>query len=561
MVATKKSGETLETTNPAKVQFSLRWKIALVFSILFSTAFLLTLEAVTYGVTREADRQIKIDLTQALEGAASGVDVDMLTSLAENGEANAQGFSDDRRYLALMEWLDTIHTAEPDAWPYLYVPADKEGHIRFVVDLYANYDDQASSKFLELYKSNSGFILVGLREKTYRAVDAPLVETLKNWSNSIEGWNEAKNSWIAAGLMRLANWIADTGIAPQRDFGTYEDQYGRWASGYMPLVNASGEKVAGIGVDFQANMINNIRRQVRSSIWRTFLVSYFVLLTIFIFTSYKITKPIISLTDIAIEIGKNNQRLVLSQPKSKKKKDEIDLLGSALVDTYSKLQNANDQLKELSHQLISDREQYRKELARNLHDNVLSYLSVLTTNQQNVFDEKTMRENYQQVINRLRNTIFALRSPMMEYGLSIAIEDYLDSFEDCNVHEGYQIFFDIPDSEARFDNTIETHLFRIVQQALENAIKHSKATKIIIRGEITDERVDISIEDNGTGIFKEDYPELNLEKFKLNKKYGIVGMIERAGLIGATLTVKANTNGGTILEVDWQPQTAKKAAN
>jgi signal transduction histidine kinase len=553
MASIDKSGETLAEANQKKVQFSLRWKIALIFSILFSAAFLLTLEVVTSQVTREADQQIKTDLTQALEGVAVGVDVEMLVSLAENGEPNSQGFSDDPRYLSLLNWLDTIHTAEPDAWPYLYVPAEKEGYVYFVVDLYAKYDKASSSTFMELYKSNSGFILIGLEEQTYRAVDSPIVDTIKKWSGAANERSENSDSWLASVLWRLAEWLTESKIAPQRDFGTYGDQFGRWASGYMPLVNSAGEKVAGIGVDFRADMINEIRGEVRSTIWNTFSITYVILLTIIFLASYKITKPIITLTNDATVIGDNNYPIFVSEARVKNR-DEIDVLETVLVDTYEKLRKANQQLQELTHQLISDREQYHKELARNLHDNVLSYLSVLSPNRRPELDPETMRDNYQHVVDRLRATIFSLRPPMMEYGLPMAIEDYLDGFDNRIDDKNFQISLDIPKSEVRFDNATETHIFRIVQQALENAIEHANATQITIRGEIVEDHVNISIEDNGIGIFDGNAAQIDLEKYQSQKKFGLVGMIERATLIGGVLTIKANNSGGTIINISWEQQ-------
>jgi signal transduction histidine kinase len=546
-------GETPKIPNKSKVQFSLRWKIAVIFSFLFLAAFLLTLYVVTKQVTQEADNQIKTDLTQALEGAAAGVDIEMLIRLTETGETNAQGFSDDPRYLSLMDWLDTIHTAEPDAWPYLYIPAEQEGHVYLVVDLYAIYDPETSSTFMELYKSNSGYILIGLEEQTYRAVDAPLVATLKKWSKTVEGWNENTDSWLAARLWGLAEWLTDTNIAPKRDFGTYGDQFGRWASGYMPLLNSDGEKVAGIGVDFQADMINEIRAEVQNTIWDSFVISYFVILATIFLTSYKITKPIVTLTDLATEIGENNQRVAILETSGKKNKDEIDVLEAVLLDTYQKLGKANSQLQGLSHQLISDREQYRKELARDLHDNVLSYLSVLSTNQHKELDQESMQENYKQVISRLRATIFSLRSPMMEYGLSMAIEDYFDSFESLADETDYKITVEIPKSEARFDSATETHIFRILQQAFDNAIEHSKASEIKITGQICEAKIEIRIEDDGEGIPEKDNGEIDLDRYESRRKFGMVGMIERASLIGADLDIEVGSNGGTIVRLHWQP--------
>jgi signal transduction histidine kinase len=553
MVSNNRSGDTLDLGTKVKVQFSLKWKISLIFSIVFSILFLLILEGITILVTKEADQQIKTDLTQALEGAASGVDVDMLIELAETGLPNEQGFSDDHRYLSLMQWLDDVHTAEPDAWPYLYVPSEKEGYIYFVVDLYAIYEPLGSSTFMEEYKSNSGFILIGLEEQTYRAVDSPIVQKINGWANALEEKNPDSDSWVAAGLLNFSNWLTESNITPKRDFGTYGDQFGRWASGYMPLENSNGEKVAGIGVDFQADMINQIRGRVRSAIQNVFLISYLFMLPIVFLISIKLTKPIVDLTEIATRIKTNDELVVFNQPISKNNKDEIDVLERVLFDTYEKLQFANLQLQGLSHQLISDREKYRTELARNLHDNVLSYLSVLSTNQQKDLDQETMRANYKQVIERLRATIFSLRSPMMEYGIPMALEDYLDSYNELAEDGQLTISLNLDPSDTRFDNTTETHIFRIVQQAFENALEHAKATEVTIEGEISKDLIALSIIDNGKGVFDGNTEEIDLEEYESRRKYGMVGMIERAALIGANIEIKAGLNGGTIVEINWQP--------
>jgi signal transduction histidine kinase len=516
-------------------------------------AYLFTLQFVTTQITKAGDNQVKVDLTQALEGAAAGVDVDMLLDLAENGEPNEEGFSDDPRYVSLMTWLDTIHSAEPDAWPYLYIPAEQEGHVYFVVDLWAIYEQDSSSGFMELYKSNSGYILIGLEEQTYRAVDSPLVNALKRWSKSLEESNENSESWLAAQLWNFAEWLTETNLSSKRDFGTYGDQFGRWASGYMPLENDAGEKVAGIGVDFQADLINHIRDEAQTTIESSFFISYLIIMPLVLLVSVKITRPISELSEAAEVIGNNHHPVELPKPSNKPYRDELDVLEQVLYGTYLKLQNANQQLQGLSHQLISDREQYRQELARDLHDNVLSYLSVLSSNQPTEFDPEAMQENYRQVIARLRATIFSLRSPMMEYGLSMAIEDFIDHYESQIDQCHPKVCVEISPSEARFDPTTETHVFRIIQQAFENAIEHSKASEITISGVLSEELIEVAIQDDGKGIAGTEQPTLDFNHYEARRKFGMVGMVERAALIGAELEILPGSNGGTIIHLIWKP--------
>jgi signal transduction histidine kinase len=534
-----------------KVRFSLTWKVAAIFSLLFAAIFFLTLVGITDRVAQKADEQVMVDLIQVLEGTARAVDVDILMELAQEGKANAQGFSDDSRYLALMNKLNEIHAIEPDAWPYLYIPAEKEGYIYFVVDLYAIYDTSASSGFMELYKSNSGYILLGLEEQTFRAVDSYAVASLRALADRFQ--NEQGDSRFSSWLQVLADWLSDKKPFAPREFGTYGDQFGRWASGYMPLENSDGERVAGIGVDFRADTINQIRSEVGSTVKLSFTVSYLVMLPLVILISIKLTKPIVELTEIATSIGQNQKQVDLPDLVEKRFTDEINILEQVLFNTYRKLQNANAHLQGLSHQLITDREQYRKELARDLHDNVLSYLSVLSSNQPAELQPEAMQENYKQVINRLRATIFSLRSPMMEYGLTMAIEDMVDHFQSQASHEDIAVHLELPASEARFENPIETHSFRIIQQAFENGVEHAKASEIKISGIITEKLIEIKIEDNGTGLIERIDGEIDLDRYEAKQKFGMVGMIERASLIGARLEIDLRPEGGTMVTLRWQP--------
>ena len=273
----------MTTANPAvadagedrePIFISLRWKVLLGFTIIFTLVYFIALSIFTDISVTAADRQIQADLTQSMEGAAEGIDVDLLLELAETGTANDEGFSDDPRFIESLDFLDQVHTIEPDAWPYLYIPSENENEIYFVVDVWARYDPSSAGGFLEAYTSNSGFIIEGLSQQTYRAVDHPLVQDLTNYADSIE---EA-NPWFSGVLNGLAGWLTETGIFPKREFGTYGDQFGRWASGYMPLTNAEGQRVAAIGVDFQADTVNEVRNAVRTQVRNAFLIAYPLLL-------------------------------------------------------------------------------------------------------------------------------------------------------------------------------------------------------------------------------------------------------------------------------------------
>lgn len=327
-------------TSTTKVQISIRWKVLIGFTLLFTLVYVLALGLFTNLAIDAADGQIKEDLTQALVGAASGIDVDTLLELAETGLPNEEGFSDDPRFIAFLDWLDDVHTAEPDAWPYLYIPHEDEGYIYFVVDLLARYDINSSAAFMEAYKSNSGYILEGLKQLTYREVDTQFVQTLKNQADSLE----ESTPWLSNTLNGFANWLVDVGIQPKKEFGTYGDQFGRWASGYIPLANAEGENVAAIGVDFEAKTVNAVRNNVRVSVQRAFLIAYPVLLVLVFWFSNVFTRPLITLTAAAERVGEGDYEVDFSELISERNKDEIDTLAYVFSIMVQKVQKREQKL-------------------------------------------------------------------------------------------------------------------------------------------------------------------------------------------------------------------------
>jgi HAMP domain-containing protein len=324
-----------------KVQISIRWKILIGFTILFTIVYILALGMFTDLAIAAADEQIKEDLTQALQGAASGVDVDLLMELAETGEPNEEGFSDDPRFIHFLNWLDDIHTAEPDAWPYLYIPHEDEGYIYFVVDLLARYDTSSSAAFMEAYRSNSGYIIAGLSDLTYREVDTQFVQTLKNKADDLE----ESTPWLSNTLNSIADWLVSTNLQPKLEFGTYGDQYGRWASGYMPLIDQTGEKVAAIGTDFTADTVNTVRNEVRSSVRNAFFIAYPVLLVLVFWFSSVFTRPLITLTAAAERVGEGDYEVEFTELISERNRDEIDILASVFASMVQKVYRREQKLK------------------------------------------------------------------------------------------------------------------------------------------------------------------------------------------------------------------------
>jgi signal transduction histidine kinase len=92
--------------------------------------------------------------------------------------------------------------------------------------------------------------------------------------------------------------------------------------------------------------------------------------------------------------------------------------------------------------------------------------------------------------------------------------------------------------------------FEIVQETGKNVLCHSHAKRITIFGRLHQEEIDIRVGDDGIG-FNSDI-NLKLDHMLANKHFGLVGMLERANLIGADISVNSKPNQGTKIQVTWK---------
>jgi len=95
--------------------------------------------------------------------------------------------------------------------------------------------------------------------------------------------------------------------------------------------------------------------------------------------------------------------------------------------------------------------------------------------------------------------------------------------------------------KKKFDERINTYLYRISQEALNNVVKHSVATEVRIQLLELRKHIELIIEDNGKGFdFNNDFK---------SKGNGIYNMRERASILGGTFELKSNKNSGTTITV------------
>ena len=197
---------------------------------------------------------------------------------------------------------------------------------------------------------------------------------------------------------------------------------------------------------------------------------------------------------------------------------------------------------------IDRQELERTRLARSIHDEILSQLALLSMSMDAERPDREFEESYQKIVTHLRDMIHDLRPAMLSYGLRPALEELVDELSE-RVDESIVVQLDVPPTEVRYDPILEQHLFRIVQQACDNAVRHAQPKTIRIEGDLDLRQLSIRVIDDGAG-----FPGASptMDQLLVRRHYGLVGMHERAALIGAELKIDSAPGNGTQVTVHWR---------
>ena len=196
--------------------------------------------------------------------------------------------------------------------------------------------------------------------------------------------------------------------------------------------------------------------------------------------------------------------------------------------------------------------QERNRLARELHDSVTQALYGITlhaeaayrqlaANQTTLANEQLieLRGTAQEALREMRLLIFELRPSIVELqGLVPALRARLEAVEE---RAGMGVQFNV-EGDPILPDTIQDGLYRIAQEALNNALKHAKANNIILNLTGKLKSVTLEIIDDGVGFI----PENAVEGGGL----GLDGMIERAEIMDGNLTITSNPGSGTTVKIE-----------
>lgn len=220
-----------------------------------------------------------------------------------------------------------------------------------------------------------------------------------------------------------------------------------------------------------------------------------------------------------------------------------------LARRYQEIQVAQENLEALSKRLVDAQEEERRNISRELHDEVGQTLSALLVELGNVAAEvpaeqqalaarlqsaKTLGESS---VNAVRNMSLLLRPSMLDdFGLVPALHWQA---REMSRRTGMNVTVDAEDLPDTLPDEHKTCIYRLVQEALNNAAKHSAATSVKIRVEEQPERLRVKIEDNGKGF-----------DTSTTRGMGLVGMEERVRHLKGILRVDSIVGQGTNIAVE-----------
>lgn len=221
---------------------------------------------------------------------------------------------------------------------------------------------------------------------------------------------------------------------------------------------------------------------------------------------------------------------------------DLKQVGEALEDAKQK--------QEFGLRIIEAQEEERKRVSREIHDGPAQMMANVMMRSdliERVFREhgeqagmgeiKNLKKMVRNALYEVRRIIYDLRPMALDdLGLVPTLKKYLQTIEEY--HSDIKISFVSMGNEKRLPAKFEVALFRLVQESVQNAIKHAEAQEIKVKLELTRNSISVVIKDDGKGF------DMNMDK---PESFGILGMKERVELLQGQLSIDSKVGRGTIV--------------
>lgn len=199
--------------------------------------------------------------------------------------------------------------------------------------------------------------------------------------------------------------------------------------------------------------------------------------------------------------------------------------------------------------ILRGEEKERKRLARELHDGIMGQLSAIKLSlsflkkKYNILssanDFNEVISNLDEAAKDLRNTAHNLMPAALSYhGLNAALQVFCNKI---NQNTGLQVHIYTYGELPKLDAYFELSIYRIIQELIQNIIKHAKATEALLQINFFDDQLTVTIEDNGSGF--------NIETINEVSGFGLTNIRERISAFHGTFTISSRNVNGTAIEI------------
>ena len=207
-------------------------------------------------------------------------------------------------------------------------------------------------------------------------------------------------------------------------------------------------------------------------------------------------------------------------------------------------------LRELTNHIETIREEEKRAIARELHDDMGATLTSLSMHLQGAYalfpdDEKwngrksKIQSLLASVVATTRRLQTNLRPTMLDlFGLKTAISELLTEF---GLESGLLCKASLPDDDLVIDAKLEIALYRMLQEILNNVAKHARASKVDVILDLDEDRLVLTVRDDGIGI--------DDVQLRTTVTHGLRGLHERAAYLGGSIGIRRGNTGGTIVAI------------
>ena len=310
-----------------------------------------------------------------------------------------------------------------------------------------------------------------------------------------------------------------------------------------------------------------VQRTANQAFYRTLvglaLVTIFAIASAIFAAELSVLRVLRALTRAVRRFGAGDLAARAPLPEGHGELRELAVSFSAMADALGRRQReaaeAQERLRALSHRLQVARDQEASRIARELHDElgqILTGLKMDLSRVRRVFSGGArssdgeavmlqMSEQIDRAIDSVRRLSSELRPPVLDrLGLAAAL-DWLA--RECEKKTGIAVLLDVDDLREPIDALVSTTVFRIVQEALTNVVRHAAASEVTVDLAGRDDTLSLTIRDDGKGIDPAALEGLH--------SLGILGMRERVHLLGGSWRIEGERGKGTriIVEVPRRP--------